>query len=135
MNNGIGNERKQQGIFGRITTFGQTLLAKLKKSLDEHSPSKATEEMGVFLLKGLTNGINKEEGSVQKALTKLGTSMLNNVSKNVNSISSVGKSLITNFDTSVTNAIKTSEKNVKKTIDTYFTKKKTKSNKANYRKK
>lgn len=107
--------------FATIKNFGQTLLAKLKKSLDERSPSKATEEMGVFLLKGLTNGINKEEGSVQKALTKLGTSMLNNVSKNVNSISSVGKSLITNFDTSVTNAIKTSEKNVKKTIDTYFT--------------
>lgn len=121
LKNGIGNESTQQSVFGKITSFGKTLLAKLKKSLDEHSPSKATKEMGIFLLKGLTNGIKAEEGSVQKALTKLGTSMLKNVSKNVNNISSVAKSITTNFDTSVTKAIKTSEKSVKKTIDTYFT--------------
>lgn len=121
LKNGIGNKSTQQSVFGKITSFGQTLLTKLKSSLKEHSPSEATKEMGVFLLKGLANGIKSEEGSVQKSLTKLGSSMLKNVSKNVNNISSVAKSITTSFDTSVTKAIKTSEKSVKKTIDTYFT--------------
>ena len=121
LNNGIGNEKKQQGIFGRITTFGQTLLSKLKSSLKEHSPSKATEEMGAFLLKGLVNGINKEEKSVQKTVSKLGSTMLKNVSKKLIDIASVSKTLIENADKGITSAIKTSEAKVKKTIDTYFT--------------
>ena len=76
INNGVGNERKQSGVFGTIKTFGYNLLASLKASLQEHSPSKATNQMGQYLLEGLGLGMEKEEDSILKQASNFGKSVI-----------------------------------------------------------
>lgn len=76
INNGVANERKQSGVFGTIKRFGFNLLASLKKSLEEQSPSKATKQMGQYLLEGLGLGISKEENSLLSQVKSLGNSIV-----------------------------------------------------------
>ena len=76
INNGIGNQRKQSGVFGTIRNFGFNLLANLKKSLEEQSPSKATKKMGQYLLEGLGLGIEKEENGLLSQVKSLGNSIV-----------------------------------------------------------
>lgn len=76
VNNGIANERKQSGVFSTIANFGKNLLAKLKGSLQEESPSKATNEMGQFLLQGLGLGIKKEEKGLLQQVSDVGKHVL-----------------------------------------------------------
>lgn len=74
--NGIDNQNKRSGIFNSIASFGSKILSRLKASLEEHSPSKATEEMGQFLLQGLGLGINDEENSLLKQITNVGKNIV-----------------------------------------------------------
>lgn len=76
VNNGIANEKKQSGVFSTIAAFGQNLLAKLKKSLKEKSPSKATDEMGQYLLTGLQGGVKKQENKTIKQVSDVGENVL-----------------------------------------------------------
>ena len=76
VNNGISNQDKQSGVFNTIASFGSKLLGRLKSSLQEHSPSKATEQMGVYLLEGLGNGINDEENGLFAQIEKSGKLIL-----------------------------------------------------------
>lgn len=77
VNNGIKNQDKQTSVFKSIANFGSTLLSKLKASLKEKSPSKATNEMGQYLLEGLGLGMEKEEDSILKQASDFGKSVLN----------------------------------------------------------
>ena len=77
VNKGIGNQSVQNSAFKTISAFGDRLLAKLKKSLDEKSPSKATDEMGRYLLVGLQNGIESTESATVKDAEKAGEEVLN----------------------------------------------------------
>ena len=94
VNNGIANERKQNGAFSAIANFGNKLLNRLKSSLKEESPSKATNQMGQFLLEGLGLGIEKEENSVLKQVSNFGKSVISSLnqglSENVD-ITSIGR--------------------------------------------
>lgn len=74
--NGVANQSKRSSIFASLASFGNSLLSKLKASLQEHSPSKATEEMGVNLLKGIIVGVDDEEDNVLGRVKELGESML-----------------------------------------------------------
>lgn len=76
VNNGIANERKQSGVFSTIANFGKNLLSKLKESLAEESPSKATKEMGEFLLQGLGLGIKAEEQGLLDQISDVGKHVL-----------------------------------------------------------
>lgn len=76
VNSGISNQNKRNSIFSSISRFGSSLLSKLRSSLQEHSPSKATEQMGQYLLQGLSNGIDDEEDDVLEQIKNLGQSML-----------------------------------------------------------
>lgn len=76
VNQGISNRDKRKGIFSSIASFGNSLLSGLKSALKENSPSKATKEMGVNLLKGLGIGIEDEEAGVLKQVKDLGENML-----------------------------------------------------------
>ena len=53
INKGITNQSKQSAVFKSIANFGNKILSKLKSSLQEKSPSKATNEMGQFLDEGI----------------------------------------------------------------------------------
>lgn len=73
---GISSQNKRNSIFSSLSRFGNSLLANLRASLRENSPSKATREMGVNLLAGLSNGIDDEEDGVLDRVKELGETML-----------------------------------------------------------
>lgn len=62
--------------FATISSFGKNLLAKLKKSLKEHSPSKATFEMGEFLDIGIIEGIENSKRKVLNTADSFGKDIL-----------------------------------------------------------
>lgn len=83
-NIGIGNLAMQNSVFGTIGNFAGKLLNKLKSALFEHSPSKATNEMGRFLLQGLKLGIKDEENSVLRQINRFGASVINAFNRELN---------------------------------------------------
>lgn len=76
VNTGIKNRDKQNSAFSSISIFGNTLLGRLKTSLEEKSPSKATRKMGKFLVDGLTQGIKDNEKGAFKTVSKFGQGVL-----------------------------------------------------------
>ena len=76
VNEGVSNQRKQNYVFATMKTFGEQILAKFKAALKENSPSKATDEMGQFLMEGIPQGINKKKNSVLKSAADAGKSIL-----------------------------------------------------------
>ena len=87
INNGIKNQDKQSGVFAAISNFGSSLLQKLRSSLKEKSPSKATQEMGQFLLEGLGIGIKKEENSLYNQISSVGKNVLAGMSGSLQGLS------------------------------------------------
>ena len=61
-----------------IGGFGQTILTKFKSSLEEESPSKATQKMGVYLLSGLKKGVTDttENNSIMDDVKNLGKNVI-----------------------------------------------------------
>lgn len=55
----------------------------VKETLDEHSPSKKTEEMGVNFSEGLRRGINERKNSVLNVIKLLTGAMLTNTKRGV----------------------------------------------------
>lgn len=76
VNSGISNQNVQSGAFSAINNFGNKLLGKLRASLKEASPSKASREMGVFLDKGVTLGIKDGATSTLKTVADFGKSII-----------------------------------------------------------
>lgn len=76
VNSGISNQNQQSGVFRAVSNFGNNLLSRLRASLQEHSPSKATKEMGQFLLQGLGLGIKTEEDAVIGQVEDFGENVL-----------------------------------------------------------
>ena len=84
VNNGIANEKKQSGVFSTIANFGTKLLGKLRSSLKEHSPSKATDEMGQFLVEGLPIGMKKKENEALKEVSLFGNNIIDTLNSELN---------------------------------------------------
>ncbi len=74
--NGVDNRNKRNSIFSSIASFGSSLLSGLRAALQEHSPSKATEQIGKYFLEGLGVGIKKEGVEVIDQIRDLGRNML-----------------------------------------------------------
>ena len=79
VNDGIANQKKQNSAFNTIKNFGTKLLNSLKKSLKEKSPSKATDEMGQFLLIGLQDGVEEQEQSTLKQISNFGKAVVSSL--------------------------------------------------------
>lgn len=73
---GIKDKKSQNSAFNAVENFGKQLLAKLKKSLKEKSPSKETYEMGKYLDEGLILGIENEKKDVLKSASQLGQDVI-----------------------------------------------------------
>ena len=84
VNQGVSNPNKQKGVFGQITSLGDKMLEKLRTSLQEHSPSKATNKMGQFLLEGLGLGIDKKENTILKQIRDFGKSVISELNNELN---------------------------------------------------
>ena len=76
VNKGVANQSKQSSVFRTISNFGNKLLSNLKASLKEKSPSKATDEMGQFLLMGVSGGIKKQEKNTLKTVRTFGEEVI-----------------------------------------------------------
>ena len=72
--NGISS--KSTTLYSYITNVGNTMLARFKNALKEASPSKATREMGQFLIEGLSKGIKDDENALLNQVDELGNSVL-----------------------------------------------------------
>lgn len=83
-NQGVRNKNKQNSVFSSIASFGLKLLNTLKTSLKEHSPSKATEEMGEFLDEGVMIGIENKKKAALRTATKFGSDVLTKMQKSLN---------------------------------------------------
>lgn len=84
VNSGITNQKKQSTVFGSIARFGTNLLDSLKASLKEKSPSKATKEMGQYLLEGLDVGIDKQENKTLKNVSNVGKEVISALQDELN---------------------------------------------------
>lgn len=80
---GVGNgiNKRSGWVFGVVSNFASSILSKLREGLKEHSPSRATNEMGRFLLQGLGIGIESEEGSLFRQVDQLGKDTLSRFDK------------------------------------------------------
>ena len=76
VNKGIKDQDLQGGVFKEITNFGTKLLGRLRTALQEKSPSKATKQMGEYLMEGLTIGVEAESKKALKTVQKTGATVL-----------------------------------------------------------
>lgn len=84
VNEGVRDKNKQNSVFSAIASFGNSVLNTLKRALKEHSPSKASEEMGEFLNEGLIIGIEKKKKEALKTAVKFGKDVLSNMQNSLN---------------------------------------------------
>ncbi len=107
VNSGISNQNQQSSAFRSISNFGNNLLSRLRASLQEHSPSKATREMGQFLLRGLGIGIKKEEDTVLEQVEGFGENVLGSLSSaldagvSTNALQALQTAIPTEFDANI----------------------------------
>ena len=124
---GISNQRKQTNCFTAMATFGGSLLSTLRASLKEASPSKATKEMGEYLLEGLNIGIDKEEDKTLKNVSNVGKEVIGalqdelnqNVSIGEIGIPSVKNGTVDSYYTPLINSFKEALKDMKIELDDY----------------
>ena len=74
--NGTGNQSLWATAKSTVRSFASSVLSSMKAALKEHSPSKATEEMGEFLLKGLGLGIKEEERATLQQAANFGGAVI-----------------------------------------------------------
>lgn len=79
-----GIQNGQGSLFSAITTLGTTMLGRMKASLKEESPSKATKEMGEFLMQGLGIGMKEGSRAVLGQADAFGGALLSSLKQNVN---------------------------------------------------
>lgn len=72
--NGINS--KKGSIYTALSNMGLTMIDKIKKVLKINSPSKATEEIGDFLIEGLSLGIEENEKALLNQVDELGNSVI-----------------------------------------------------------
>lgn len=74
------------GLINDVWNFGTYLVKKLKESVDERSPSKATFKIGAFFTQGLLNGILDDSDNVVKQTGKLGEKVTKALQKNMGAV-------------------------------------------------
>lgn len=82
--NGIKNRNKQNSAFSAISSFGNSLLVKLRTSLQEHSPSKASEEDAKNLIEGFNIGVSKNKEKSFKTIDLFGQDIIARMQNAVN---------------------------------------------------
>lgn len=91
----------------KMKELGTKSLEELKKTLKINSPSKATEEIGMWTCMGLINGISNYSGLVENAATNLGTLLLQGLNTNFdyNTLYKKGQDIATGFSQGILDII------------------------------
>lgn len=98
--NGINN--KKGDIFSTISDVGNRMLSLFKSSLKEQSPSKATKEMGEFLVEGLRLGIASNENALLNQVDSLGNSVISGLYDNtMSAMSGLGGKISTSLNPTI----------------------------------
>lgn len=104
MANGISS--KSSSVYSLIQSVGTTMLNRFKWSLKEQSPSKATREMGQFLLEGLSKGIKDDENALLNQVDELGNSVLGTLYADTqNAMNGLGGLMSTSLNPSINPSI------------------------------
>ncbi len=76
----------QYAAVNAAISVAQAALSALHTTLDENSPSKITDQYGVYFDEGFANGIDRGTGGVIKSVDTLGTSVKKQMLSNVHKI-------------------------------------------------
>ena len=126
---GISNTKIQSNVFSTVWNLGKNILSSLNNSLDEHSPSRLSEESGINFVQGAINGITSKEKEALNLVSKFGnnlidkfnnsfnTSTLNSSFANADLNSKVIDSTKTIFTTPTLNIYTQGEVNIRKIAD------------------
>lgn len=74
---GISNTEIQSNIFSTVWNLGKNILASLNNSLDEHSPSRLSEESGINFVQGIIKGTASKEREALNLVGKFGKDLIN----------------------------------------------------------
>lgn len=72
-----GLNSKKSSVFNAISNIGKGMLDRFKSSLKEQSPSKATREMGQYLIQGISLGLKDDQNALLNQVDSLGNSIIN----------------------------------------------------------
>lgn len=98
--NGINS--KKGSIFTAVSNLGLNILNKFKSSLKEQSPSKATREMGQYLLEGISLGLKDEQNSLLNQVDSLGNSIIDGFYSNtVSAMNGLGGLMSTSLNPTI----------------------------------
>lgn len=93
---------KKGSLYTTLTNLGNNILSWFKNSLKEKSPSKATREMGQYLLEGISLGLKDEENSLLNQVDSLGNSIIDGFYSNtVNAMNGLGSMMSTSLNPTI----------------------------------
>lgn len=95
-------DEKTPALVESIHRLGQSILNAIKAFFGIHSPSTKMEEIGVYLMEGLKNGIGKKAAEVWEKVTGIFSQLGSKVSTAVSGFVSKGAALITNIRNGIT---------------------------------
>lgn len=97
-----GLNNKKTNLYSVISNIGSTMLSKLKLSLKEQSPSKATREMGEYLIEGLSLGIKDNQNALLNQVDSLGNSVISGLyNDTMNAMKGLNNSVSTSLNPTI----------------------------------
>ena len=93
---GIKGER--ESTYKEVAEIGKKVLETFKTSLDEHSPSKATQQAGEYFDEGFAIGLNAALNVVEEALQNVVNAATNAGQQFIDSGAEIGQKFIDNLD-------------------------------------
>lgn len=80
---GIENQGLQNGVLTAVSTLGSKMVSRFNASLDEHSPSKLTEDSGENFVLGAKRGVKNKEKDMYKTIESLGKNLVSKFDENM----------------------------------------------------
>lgn len=90
MKDGVNDKNAQAAAYSAVTGFASGLLTQSRKVLQVKSPSRATAEIGRYLMEGFAVGIDDEEDSVLRQVRNAGNAILGAFSGATSGLTTVG---------------------------------------------
>lgn len=117
--NGIKSNKKNSVLLSAVTKIGKEALATLRKTLDEHSPSKETEKSGAYFTGGFAIGIISKIKQALEAANELGEKSLITLKKAVKTgeFEKAGEKVTKDFEAGIKKRISSVEKAMQSVID------------------
>lgn len=82
---GIQSSSAQGAVIVAVKKLASRMVTEMKKTLDEHSPSRVSEEIGEFFVLGLRNGIVDTEHVATTAVNNLGQNIVSKMTDSLES--------------------------------------------------